>query len=75
MKRLIYWWVFVLIARASVYSQDVIMIDGQPCGMTGTATQKSFKDLDVLKNRYNLPASSDFDQEHHTGPDAQTWSR
>jgi hypothetical protein len=43
-------------------AQDEIMINGEPCGMHGSSqpTRKEYAQ-NVFKNRYNLPASTDFD--------------
>lgn len=45
-----------------IYGQDEIIIDGQPCGMHGSAKQGTKEyDQNPFKNRYNFPTISDFD--------------
>jgi hypothetical protein len=45
----------------SLYAQDEITIDGQPCGMHGNAKNGEAYALNAYKNRYTAPAKSDFD--------------
>ena len=52
----------LLVTSLSVYSQDILMIDGQPCGINGSAKQGSKEFLqNNYKNRYTLPKEQDFD--------------
>lgn len=61
MKRMLCVFALQFLFSVLVYPQDTILIDGRPCPMVGTATQPSFQELDMLKNRYNFPTPADFD--------------
>lgn len=58
-------WAILLIAPwffpCAATSQDVITIDGRPCGMHGSAKEKEAYTLNAFKNRYTAPRAGDLD--------------
>ena len=44
-----------------MYSQEIININGYPCGIHGSARSQLSYYLDSFKNRFQIPMDSDFD--------------
>jgi hypothetical protein len=66
LQKVITLWAAALLVAFSLFSQpafsqDEIIINGQPCGLHGNAKQSDAYALNAYKNRYTAPGTTDFD--------------